>query len=228
MSLSVIIPSRTASNLGPCVEAVRTYDTCNVIIVDDGVDWGTIDASAGWAMSMTGAKIVDAPKPFIFSRNINLGIAEAGQDDVVLLNDDAILKTFEGFSVMQQACMEHPEYGLIAATTNSVGNLNQLPKGIGLREDPVMVCFVCVFIPRATINRVGLLDERFIAYGGDDNAYCMEVRRAGLKIGIHDGCFVDHKHLPSTFRGRGGGDIKQGQEIYKSIYGEDYSGRPCK
>jgi GT2 family glycosyltransferase len=224
--LSIIIPSRTATNLRACLDGIRgAGETCRIIVVDDGIPvngWcDIVRRPEGWA----NVTAIDGSKPFIFSRNMNLGIAAAGSDDVVLLNDDAVLETPGGFSLLQREAADHPEFGIIAATTNSVGNTNQLPQGIGLREDQRMVCFIAVLIPRTTIDRVGLLDERFTAYGGEDNAYCMEVRRAGLKIGIHDGCFVDHRHLPSTFRGHGAGDIRQGQEIYKSIYGEDYSGR---
>jgi hypothetical protein len=33
--LSVIIPSRTATNLGPCVAAINRHEICRIIIVDD-------------------------------------------------------------------------------------------------------------------------------------------------------------------------------------------------
>jgi len=44
MSFSVIIPSRKASNLVPCVEAVRRAEpTAEILVIDDGIDW-----SAAW------------------------------------------------------------------------------------------------------------------------------------------------------------------------------------
>jgi GT2 family glycosyltransferase len=192
-NLSVVIPSRNAKNLEACVRfgIWAAGEQCRIIVVDDGL--------GQW---QDGIMYVEGVKPFIFSRNVNIGIRAAERDDVVILNDDAILQTPGGFSLLQQAAEERPEYGLIAATTNNVGNKNQLPRSIGLREDPVMVCFIAVLIPRRTINVVGLLDERYcLDYGCEDNDYCEAVRRAGLKIGIHDGCFVDHKSLTSTFRG---------------------------
>jgi len=89
---------------------------------------------------------------------------------------------------------------------------------------------VCVLIPRRTIETVGLLDERFGGltangqriYGWDDNDYCRRVRNAGLKIGIHDGCYVDHGSLKSTFRGdpRAAGDISAGRELYLAKWGD--------
>lgn len=212
MSLSVIIPSRTISNLIPCVNAVRRYERgARLIIVDDGLEpkWCKAEES------------IPGIKPFVYARNCNLGIQAAGSDDVVLLNDDALLETHGGFSVMQQAAQKYPEFGLIAATCNNVGNRNQWRRGKGLREDPRMVCFVCVFIPRSTINTVGLLDEQFIHYGSEDDDYCRRVRNAGLKIGIHDGCYVDHGSLWSTFRGHpaAGGAIAANKRLYLDKWG---------
>jgi hypothetical protein len=197
-SLSIIIPSKTDLNLGACVRAIRAAgETCTVIVVDD-FDGPTrfllpCDEPVDWQMGQ---------KPFVFARNINIGI-QAAAGDVLLLNDDALLKTPGGFSAMQRMGAARPEYGLIAATCNNVGNRRQWPQNkLGVRDEPRMVCFVCVFIPRQTLDEVGLLDERFVGYGCDDDDYCLRVRNAGLKIGIFDGCFVDHSALKSTFRGR--------------------------
>lgn len=219
-NLSVIIPSRTASNLIPCVDALRKHEpSVQIIVIDDGLDLSFLPKPE-WdpCVGIAGAK------PFIFARNCNKGILRAGEDDVILLNDDALLQTPGGFSAMQRAAVEHPEYGIIGAVTNIVGNQNQLPQGSGLREDPRMVCFVCVFIPRRTIDSVGLLDEEFIGYGFDDDSYCLRVRRAGLKIGIFDGCFVDHGSLRSTFRGdpHQPADLRQNSAIFKKKYGADH------
>ena len=219
MQLSIIIPSRTASNLIPCVEAVhRLEPLASMTIIDDG-----LEDSYQLALSMFEENVcfLNGIKPFIYSRAVNQGI-QATQGDVVLLNDDAILKTPGGFTAMQRLAEEHQEYGIISATTNVVGNPNQQPKGIGLREEPRMVAFVCVLIPRSTIKKIGLLEERLIFYGFDDDDYCRRAREAGLKIGIADQCFVDHASLTSTFRGApyNPGDVSQNAEIYRQKWGD--------
>jgi hypothetical protein len=216
--LSIIIPSKTFANVKACVEAVQDLDpAARVIIVDDEIDWRhwSTHAVHEWCEVVAGAK------PFIFSRNVNIGIRAAGRDDVVILNDDAILKTRNGFRLLQDSCQKNPEFGLMAATTNVVGNRNQQPHGIGLREDPRMACFVAVSIPRTTLDAIGYLDERFTAYGHEDDDYCYRVRRAGLKIGIHDGCFVDHGSLKPTFRGTPGwqAGLGEGQRIFTEKWG---------
>jgi GT2 family glycosyltransferase len=244
--LSIIIPSKNSANLVPCIERLRAMESvANIIVVDDGLDLSPADArSEGhcWLCDMDPTQRISGVKPFIFARNVNLGIVAAGHriditthsdlvarfiqgrggDDVVILGDDGLLETPGGFTLLQRAAAEHPEFGLIASTCNNVGNTNQWPKGIGLREDPRMVCFVAVLIPRRTIDLVGLLDEEFSGYGFEDDSYCLRVRRAGLKIGIHDGCFVDHAILKSTFRS---GDCRElfdrNAEIFRRKWGAD-------
>jgi len=218
MKISVVIPSKSMENLVPCVAAVRAYEpSADVRVVWDQEWHPKIDAH-----------VYFGEKPFVFARNVNIGIMKAGEfvDGVVILNDDAILQTPGGFSLLAQAAADHPEYGIIAATTNNVGNPNQQPRGIGLREDPRMVCFVAVYIPRTTIDLVGLLDERFVGYGLDDDDYCLRVRNAGLKIGIHDGCFVDHGSLKSAYRGTGPADFSGNLELFKQKWGMDNWGNP--
>jgi O-antigen biosynthesis protein len=219
MGLSVVIPSRTAENFLKCAEAVRKHEPeAQIILVDDGIP------SDFWPrpelMPCLGFR---TGLPFNFSRNCNAGIGLAENDDVVLLNDDAILQTPGGLSLMQMAAIQNQEYGVIGAVTNNVGNRNQYQQNIGLRADARMCCFICVLIPRRTIQKVGLLDERYDCYSHQDDDYSYRVRKAGLKIGIHDGCFVDHLTLKSTFRGEPhcGGEIKTGAKIFKEIHGLD-------
>ena len=197
MNLTVIIPSKTASNLFPCVDAVRRHEPeARIVIVDDTPDL-SLALRPEWMPAIT----VEGVKPFIYARNCNLGIRAAGSDDVILLNDDALLESTGGFTAMRRAAELHPEYGVIGAVTNVTGQPLQRPQGIGLREVP-HIAFVCVLIPRGTIDRVGLLDERYcLDYGVEDLDYCEATRRAGLKVGVFDSCFVDHGRLTSSFRG---------------------------
>lgn len=214
MGLSVIIPSRNAGNLNVCASAVHRLDPqCDVIAV-----W---DRSRGnHSLPPTDSyRVREVESDFIYARNCNLGIECAEENDVVLLNDDAILETPFGFSALQKLSEAHPEYGVISAATRVVGNVAQHPQGIGLREEKRMLCFVCVFIPRSTINKVGPLDERYTAYGYDDDDYSRRVLNAGLKLGVYDFCYVNHGSLPSTFRGDGFADLRQNRAIYLQKWG---------
>lgn len=232
--LSIIIPSRNVANLLPCLRALRACDPhLRAIVVDDGIDRSAIDVGERFVDVL---EVIEGEKPFVFARNVNHGIQVAGNDDVVILNDDALLQTHGGFSLLQQTAEQHPEFGVISAACNNVRNRNQWPQNIGPREDPRMVCFVAVLIPRRTIEAVGLLDQQFVGYGCDDDDYCLRVRRPGpngqlsLKIGIHDGCYVDHGSLTSTYRGvpTASGDYQKNMSLFINKWGVDLQGNPAQ
>jgi GT2 family glycosyltransferase len=186
------------------VQAIRRHEAAadvTIIVIDDGVDWIGSDFAMHVPTTANSLYALPGQKPFIYARNCNIGIRAAGNDDVLLVNDDALLESAGGFTAMQRAAELHPDYGVIGAVTNVTGQPLQRPHGFGLREVP-HIAFVCVLIPRRTIDRVGLLDERYcLDYGVEDLDYCEACRRAGLKVGVFDHCYVDHGSLTSSFRG---------------------------
>lgn len=209
MGLSVVIPSKKTENLTACFAALRKCEPgLRVIVIDDGLDRNVLND--GWLYRNGPAWLISGVQPFVFARNVNIGIEKAWRDDVVLMNDDALLETEGGLSGLRAQWIRHPDFGLIASSVDSCGTPGQIRQpGDRLREEKVMLAFICIFIPRATIDRVGLLDERFAVnaggagkrgYGLEDDDYSWRVRQLGLKLGVWDGCFVNHTKLQSTFR----------------------------
>ena len=208
MNFSVIIPSKSDTNLQACVGAIRAAgETATIMVVDDGLK----------SLPATCERVYGL-RPFVFARNINIGISHVPLDcDVILCNDDALLMTPGGFTALAACAAAHPEYGVIASCTNLAGNPRQAVQGRGggLRYEGDTLAFICVYIRRAVLDQVGPLDDRFTTYGWEDNDYCRRVKEAGLKLGIFDGCFVDHATLKSTFRGEQQPDLRPGREIYE-------------
>jgi len=228
MSLSVIIPSRNESNLRACIKALRAAgETCRVIVVwdgprEDGI--AAVEGLPGVGSLCHIARVIAGPAPFNFSRNCNLGILAAGEDDYLLLNDDAQLQTPRGFTLMHEAITARPHVGIVSAACTGIGNPNQNfdPRTAPgeMRGEYRVLAFVCVLIPRRTIDAVGLLDTRF-PHSHNDNDLCKRVLDAGLKLGVFDGCRVDHETLPSTFRGPGGTPygLDEGERLFVQKWG---------
>ncbi len=232
---SVVILSKNRVNLEACLFSIaRLNPGCPVIVVDDGLEFSASEAFRfGWnyaGTSRMSLSVVPGVKPFCFSRNANTGIAAAGESDIILLNDDATLETENGFDLLALVARHGDraeEYGIISPATSGVGNENQSlyagwtgePRPFVLREEPKVLCFVCVYIRREVLNKLGPLDERFIAYGWDDNDYCQRAIADGYKLGIYDPVQVEHGTLKSTFRGHGHCDMTFNQRLYEEKWG---------
>lgn len=210
----VVIPSARAENLKGCIQSILTCEPSlkpdRIIVVDDG-------ARPDCEALFPGITWINGQKPFVFARNINLGIRAAGTD-VIILNDDARLKSSGGFSMLSSFMSKHPDVGICAgAVQGYVGNPNQEAGSAGFRTDPRVVAFICIYLPRMVFEIVGPLDERFTAYGGDDMDYCDRVLKAGLLLGIHGDCVVSHGEVPSTYRSKDDayGLFIEGLKIYE-------------
>ena len=196
LPFGIVILSRNADNLVPCINAIQKYEPDfpmeRIVVVDDGA---RKEAERLLPEEITW---VGGSKPFVFARNANIGIAKANSD-VLLLNDDALLTTKNGFTALSRCGM-----GIVSAAIKGlVGNENQKPRSRGLRPEMKMLCFVAVFIPRWVQEKLGPLDERFIGYGFDDNDYSKRALDAGIPLAIFDGCIVNHSGTP-TFRSNPG------------------------
>ncbi len=140
-------------------------------------------------------------EPFVFARNANLGIRAAGRDDVLLINDDCRL-IMSTIAPLRALAYEPPAVGLLSPQIiGGVGNpLQEARPGDAERyPSPTRLAFVCVYLPRATIDRVGLLDERFTGYGGDDDDYDLRVRQAGLSCLVAGRVRVEHGTAEQRF-----------------------------
>ena len=206
MSYSIVIPSKNISNLRQCVERIRLMGERDRIIVV----WDGGDSELDMLPSDFRASFVMGEKPFVFARNVNIGIRAAVNDDIVIMNDDALLETHSGLMRLAYDSYNNRQFGVIAASVDKCGTQNQIHDiRPGLREESVMLAFICVYIRREVIRQIGLLDERFgvnaggpgaRGYGLEDDDYCWRVREAGLKLGVQNDVVVNHTTLPSTFR----------------------------
>ncbi|MEA4912302.1 MAG: glycosyltransferase [Oscillospiraceae bacterium] len=76
----------------------------------------------------------------------------------------------------------------------------------GLIADTDMVVFFAVLLARGTVERLGLLDERFAPGCYEDDDYCMRAKEAGMRVVIDRGCYVHHLGSASFSSVEGGFD----------------------
>ena len=240
---SVIIPSRNATNLLACGQAIRDSGSrAHLIIIDDGLPASLFEES-GACDILRPFVLIPGISPFIFARNVNLGIRCVLRNDVILMNDDALIRTRGGLEILEASGHVFSQFGIVAASVDNCGSPGQVhrsPEGLqreglpeGLREEPTMLAFICVFIPRRVISKVGLLDERFglaaegagpRGYGCEDDDYCLRVKQAGYTLGVHNSVVVHHQSeatgLQSTFRhGDRPSDVRMHERLFREKHG---------
>lgn len=209
---SVIIPSRNTDNVEACVRNIEPGP--RILVIGDELE---VEYSA--------TMIHPGIQPFVFSRNVNIGIKIAG-GDVVVMNDDAVLV----YGSLENLMFEAVKIGGIvsASVRGVVNNPEQIERR---RRDNIIrqlntgyLAFICVAIPRSIIDKIGMLDERFgganekgeLIYGGEDVDYCHLARVNGIPLAVHDGVVVDHGNiLSSTFRRNTVPNIEPGLQILR-------------
>lgn len=216
---TVIIPSCTLTNTQACLQSIyEMQPDASVIVVANGDLLGHQDEIDCRAM------IHEYREPFNFSRAINQAADECQGRDLLILNDDTRLLTQHGFSRLNEAAYDHPECGLMfSAVTGCTGNPKdhlQQPGGGVRHAKRHVVPFVGVYIRRAIWDQIGPMDEQYcLDYGVEDNDYCYRVTQAGYKLGIYDGCLLEHGVLPSAYRSGGARPFTRNAELFRQKHG---------
>ena len=190
---------------GNLLESVGKYDPdTEIVIVSDGCE--IYHPTAG---------VINAPQGdgFNFSRNANLAISSAPDHDIILCNDDVILREPKSLQRLAEAGDKRPTVGILSPLIDGgVGNpyqsvykLSEWPSWstkILSIAGSIPICFVCVWLKRKMLNEIGLLDEGFVGYGLEDNDLCLRARAHGWITGIFREVTVQH--------GAGGGQLSEG------------------
>lgn len=139
-------------------------------------------------------------EPFCFARNANLGLRDCEGHDVLLINDDCCL-TMPLLDTLQNLCVANPQIGILSPQiAGGVGNVLQRANGSEALwiESHERLAFVCVYIPAKTRKLVGLLNESFVGYGGEDVDFCRRVQAAGLTLAVTPRATVVHGFGPNN------------------------------
>ena len=226
---SIIIPTRDRRELlEACVSSVlrRTdHPDFEILVVDNG----TVEPSAlaylhDLPRRDPRVRVIPSPGPFNFARLCNLGVAEAGGDVVVLLNNDTEVITPDWLTVLAGWAMDegagavgpqlrYPDgriqhAGLAGLAEQGTGHLfvardphGESPMGLaGVTREVLAVTGACLAVSRDSYRAVGGLAEHLIPNDSGDVDLCLRLRAAGLaNIYAADAVLLHHE---SPSRGR--------------------------
>lgn len=173
------------------------------------VDNASADGTARLAAKIPNLRVIKNAKNLGFAAGNNVGIRAAKGRDVVLLNNDTVVspgwlerllrhaRTIPDLGLLGPSTNTEPAQSVPGARYNSVAEFfgyNEIlhEKSGGAWDVITKVSGLCFYLPRNTIEKVGLLDEGFgIGYFEDDD-YCLRVSDAGLKLVCAKDVYVHH------------------------------------
>jgi N-acetylglucosaminyl-diphospho-decaprenol L-rhamnosyltransferase len=208
-SISAVIPTFNGGwRLERCLDALAAAEVEDIVVLDGGSTDGSPERAAG----RKGVRLLELPGTSVQSR-INRGVAEARNEAVVLLNDDAFVDE-ETPGLLTAALMEHPRVAAVGAALRwedgtaqrSVGRYRTLwsetvvtvPFGRWLSgtlqrrvpsrkpsgvERVTWLPLCCAAARRAAFLDVGGFDERYSFYY-DDHDFCRRVVDGGWELAV--------------------------------------------
>ncbi|RZI95829.1 MAG: glycosyltransferase family 2 protein [Microbacterium sp.] len=206
--IAVVLNWRDAPSTAVCVASLLAEDGVASVVLVDNESTGELRALAGDRVTL-----IEQPDNLGFSRGVNVGLRHAlslGADAALVINNDATLEP-HAFAAMVDAWQEHGgRAGLIAPIVRYADGTLQSSggrvRGIDAATDDLVgaaranyLTWACVLVPRATLEEVGLLDERFFMYW-EDVDYGLRVLDAGRELVVAEHATVIHEKSKSHAR----------------------------
>lgn len=213
----IILHLKNIQCLVDCIASLNkiTYHNYDIIIVNNGLVNETL-SGALTPVSQHITKVIDTGNNLSFSGGNNIGIKQALQDRadyILLLNDDTEVAP-DFLTILISAAEVCPDAGIlgpkiyrfyepdrvwfagaqfnrdICVATTEYDQTDQSEDAITVESDYISGC--ALLIRRDTIEKIGMLDERFFLYW-EDVDWGLRCSKAGLKNLIVPGSHVWHK-----------------------------------
>ncbi len=179
---------------------------------------GTNLVCDNYAKKYDNIKVIHTKKEGI-TKAINVGIIAAGELDVYLSQDDVILPNLYGrdwLTILVEASKTKDKNGKLvgAVTTINAGGVS----GPTFLDGMKWVGTWSLFLPRRTINKIGLFDENFSPGPGDDIDYSYRIGLAGLSVYVVN-FWVDHHRMTVNFNDSLKDVYKKNSKYFKKKWG---------
>lgn len=192
-----------------CINSIKNYngnDDCEIIIIDNNSTDGTVE----WIKEQEGIKYILNEENKGFPAGCNQGIEIANKDnDIFLLNNDTVIMPNSIFN-LRMGLYSSEKVGATGAVSNSVSYYQQISEqyddfetymNYSLRnnisdeafyEERVKLVGFAMLIKRETLNKVGLLDERFTPGNFEDDDISFRIIKEGYKLLLCKDSYIHH------------------------------------
>ena len=234
-----------------CLESVlaNTEEDFELIVVDNRSEDGTRSYLTKLSESDARVRVLFNARNVGFAPACNQGLALAGGEHVVLLNNDTMVPPGWLGGLLRH--LRDPEVGLVGPVTNRIGNEAEIEthyrtwgeflelarsrsehfagEWLEIRT-PAMFCLA---MRRQTYQHIGPLDERYEVGLLEDDDYADRAREAGYQLRCAEECVIHHFGEASfgelVADGEYGRILRANQQRYQEKWGrawEPYGRRP--
>lgn len=215
--IDVVIPVYQAPEaFARCLAALIAHTDLSrnrALLVLDGPQPAATEALLETPIS--GVEILRNPERRGFVASVNRGMAKGPENDVVLLNSDAIV-TAGWLQKLRAAAYSSPEIATVTPFSNTA-TICSLPRFLAANALPAGETIesfarrieqrsarayprlptgvgVCLFVKRRALAELGLFDERAFGLGyGEESEWCQRALKAGWRHVLDDSTFVYHE-----------------------------------
>ncbi|MCA8966186.1 MAG: glycosyltransferase [Planctomycetes bacterium] len=243
MRCSAVIPCHNGVDLtAACIESLLRLDgrpDLEILVVDNASEDGTKDLGD----LSPRVRVLRQERNLGFAGGVNAGVRAATAPHLLILNNDTQAAP-SMLSELTRALASHPDLAAVAPVANDVRGEAQMPFGnIGrdatgrgriaaaLAEHPPLqdvdyLSGLCLLVPRATFELVGLFDERFGFGNFEDDDFSLRLRLRGKRLGIARRAYLHHEGH-ATFRAMGldlGAEIDARRQQFAAKWRHDPAG----
>lgn len=222
------------------LERHLNHDAARLLLIDDAsTDPRIGDLLDGWAR-MPGVRVLRNATNLGYTRSVNIGLREAGTDDVVLLNSDTVV-TPQWLEGLRSTAYAGAGIGTVTPMSDNAGafsfpvegRANPRPEGVSMDDHAALVVQsvasmapvdvptgsgFCLYLRRAMLDEVGGFDEKAFPRGyGEENDLCMRALQMGWRHVVTPRAFVFHVRSAS-FGPERPGLLEQGMRVLASRY----------
>ncbi len=222
IEVAIVVPVYGATELvARCLDSVlaHTSGKARLIVIDDASPQPEIAPLLARYADLPWVEVLHNERNLGFTATANRGIAAAGRADVVLLNADAEVGP-NWLTGLRRAAHADNQVATATAVSDNAGafsvpeleQVNDWPAGWSF-EDAARALWqdaglappelptgngFCLYIRRAVLDQVGLLDEAAFAQGyGEENDFCQRASASGWRHRIAGNVFVHHARSAS-------------------------------
>ena len=196
-----------------CLESlvrVKVERSFEVIVVDNASETPLADQLHSFAAANNNVFVFTMPSNLGFARGVNIGVAEASGEVVILLNSDTVVT--DGWLDELAEALDNPLIGGVSPVTNSVGHGPQLdPESVSvgwadaeayaraikgrrrLVRVPFRLVFFCVAFRAGDLALLNGLDDGYALGNYEDDDLCLRLSLMGYELVVAEHVFVYHR-----------------------------------